>query len=71
MVKQSQKYEKNILDAWYFKDELLESETVIEAGQRSHKLSEQVPSCQITVHMYQLDVGSVFIYPDKVSIAEA
>jgi hypothetical protein len=71
VVKQSQKYEKNILDAWYFKDELSESDTVIEAGQRSHKLSEQIPSCQITVQMYQLDVGSVFIYPDKVSIAEA
>jgi len=47
VVKSMQRMEKNILDAWYFKDELGENDTVIEAGQRSIKnfLSSQLPSC--------------------------
>ncbi len=49
VVKSMQKLEKNILDAWYLKDELDENNTVIEAGVRSNiaSLFDKLPSCQL------------------------
>lgn len=37
VVKQMQKNEKNILDAWYFNDELGPNDTIMEPGIRSAK----------------------------------
>jgi hypothetical protein len=49
-----QKMEKNLLDAWYLKDELDENNTVIEAGVRSNiaTLFDKLPSCQLVFQMY-------------------
>jgi hypothetical protein len=47
VVKTIQRLEKHILDAWYFKDELGEHETLIEAGQRlnANKILYMMPNC--------------------------
>jgi hypothetical protein len=73
VVKQMHNSEKNILDAWYFNDELGSNDTVLEPGLRSGKASQlaNLPNCQLTAHMYQLDVGSVYVYPDQIDIKEA
>ena len=61
--------EKNILDAWYLSTELSTGDTVIMPGERKdiRDMMAKLPTCQVEMNMYQIDIGSVYVWPESVT----
>lgn len=61
------------MEAWYLDSELDCSKPLValECGQRKlfQKRFEDLPNFSLTVNLYQLDVGSVFVSPDQIDLS--